>query len=86
MFSLFCRPDYKKIVSGEGLPIPTNPNERGDLIISFQIAFPLYLSAPVKSEIERIFTGASNNIAKSDNEYIHRSILDEKMRKMGELT
>ena len=37
-------PSTKKVISGEGLPLPKNPNRRGDLIVSFDIQFPLALN------------------------------------------
>ncbi|XP_011063187.1 PREDICTED: dnaJ homolog subfamily B member 13-like [Acromyrmex echinatior] len=37
-------PDYIKRVPGEGMPFPANPKQKGDLILKFNIEFPVYLS------------------------------------------
>lgn len=41
-----------KVVPGEGMPISTNPAEKGDLIIEFNIIFPTTLS-PERKEVVR---------------------------------
>ena len=37
-------PGYEKRVVGEGMPLVDEPNKFGDLIIQFQIQFPLKLT------------------------------------------
>jgi len=37
-------PTTKRIIKGEGLPLPKRPNVRGDLIVEFDIEFPRNLS------------------------------------------
>lgn len=64
---------------GEGMPFPTNPKQKGDLILRFNIEFPVYLPMYSKRHIKKAFevsrTGAENA------EYIHRLILANKMRR-----
>lgn len=46
------RPGYKKIVPGEGMPLSTDPSQKGDLIIEFNIEFPTSLT-PERKELAR---------------------------------
>uniref|UniRef100_A0A8C6U566 DnaJ heat shock protein family (Hsp40) member B13 n=1 Tax=Neogobius melanostomus TaxID=47308 RepID=A0A8C6U566_9GOBI len=46
-------PSYKKVVSGEGMPLPHNPSQKGDLIFTFDILFPEKLSAESKHLIKQ---------------------------------
>ncbi|XP_039309202.1 dnaJ homolog subfamily B member 13 [Solenopsis invicta] len=73
-------PDYVKRVPGEGMPIPANPKQKGNLILKFNIEFPVYLPLSNKHCIKKAFevscyTGVENA------EYVHRLILANKMRR-----
>lgn len=46
-------PGYKKVVTGEGMPITKNPEQRGDLIIEFNLQFPTSLTPDRKKMIQR---------------------------------
>ncbi|KAM9456419.1 dnaJ homolog subfamily B member 13 [Clarias gariepinus] len=46
-------PQYSKLVPGEGMPLPNNPAERGDLIIQFKTHFPQKLSPEKKLLIKQ---------------------------------
>ncbi|KAG7322605.1 hypothetical protein KOW79_013951 [Hemibagrus wyckioides] len=46
-------PQYNKLVSGEGMPLSSNPTARGDLIIHFNIQFPQKLSTEKKLLIKQ---------------------------------
>ncbi|VDP27278.1 unnamed protein product [Schistosoma mattheei] len=50
-------PNYEKVVPGEGMPLPDNPEKKGDLRIRFNIQFPKKLSGDQKLSIERAFFG-----------------------------
>jgi DnaJ family protein B protein 4 len=50
-------PGYTKIVKGEGMPLSKSPNERGDLIIKFNIGFPTHLNDRQKSAIKQALNG-----------------------------
>ncbi|CAI2734087.1 unnamed protein product [Schistosoma spindalis] len=50
-------PNYEKVVPGEGMPLPDNPEKKGDLRIRFNIQFPKKLSGDQKLNIERAFFG-----------------------------
>ncbi|XP_034538703.1 dnaJ homolog subfamily B member 13 [Notolabrus celidotus] len=45
-------PAYKKVVTGEGMPLSQNPSQRGHLIITFEVQFPEKLSAERKQLIK----------------------------------
>uniref|UniRef100_A0AAY5K4U5 J domain-containing protein n=1 Tax=Esox lucius TaxID=8010 RepID=A0AAY5K4U5_ESOLU len=49
-------PKYRKVVSGEGMPLSQEPSQRGDLIIQFETHFPQKLSAEEKSNIHKALT------------------------------
>ncbi|XP_043269384.1 dnaJ homolog subfamily B member 13-like [Venturia canescens] len=51
-------PEYEKIVPGEGLPLPLNPEQRGDLVIRFDIEFPIYMPMTSKSYLKKAFRTA----------------------------
>ncbi|CAL1680303.1 unnamed protein product [Lasius platythorax] len=72
-------PDYTKRVSGEGLPFPANPKQRGDLILRFNIEFPIYLPLFSKNHIKKAFEMSRTSV--ENVEYIHRLILANKMRR-----
>ncbi|XP_067463841.1 dnaJ homolog subfamily B member 13 [Thunnus thynnus] len=46
-------PAYKKVVTGEGMPLSQDPSQRGNLIITFDIQFPEKLSAERKYLIKQ---------------------------------
>ncbi|XP_076637178.1 dnaJ homolog subfamily B member 13 [Colletes latitarsis] len=71
-------PDYRKCILGEGLPLPETPKEKGNLIIMFNIEFPVYLPASSKNHIRRAFDVSDDS---SDAKYIHRLVLVNKIRK-----
>ncbi|XP_050786860.1 dnaJ homolog subfamily B member 13 isoform X3 [Gopherus flavomarginatus] len=45
-------PKYFKIVPGEGMPLPSNPTRKGDLVMYFDICFPERLT-PAKKQLLR---------------------------------
>lgn len=62
------------------MPIPANPKQKGNLILKFNIEFPVYLPLSNKHCIKKAFevscyTGVENA------EYVHRLILANKMRR-----
>nr|XP_012139817.1 PREDICTED: dnaJ homolog subfamily B member 1-like [Megachile rotundata] len=71
-------PNYRKYVPSEGLPFPENPKEKGDLIITFNIEFPVYLPVSNKAYVKKAFD-TSEDI--KHTEYVHRLILASKMRR-----
>ena len=48
------RPGMQKTVPGEGMPLVADPSRRGNLIISFDIAFPEALSEDQKTSLQAI--------------------------------
>lgn len=53
MCALNIRPGYSRTIPGEGMPHVDNPNERGDLIIEFDIEFPKSLTLESKDYVKR---------------------------------
>ncbi|XP_034406855.1 dnaJ homolog subfamily B member 13-like [Cyclopterus lumpus] len=49
-------PSYHKVVTGEGMPLSQDPDQRGNLIITFDIQFPKKLSADRKYLIKQALT------------------------------
>lgn len=74
---IFSRPDYTKRTPGEGMPFPENPKQKGDLILKFNIEFPIYLPLSNKNQIKKAFEEFRTSIER--DEYI--LILINKMRR-----
>ncbi|CAJ1064196.1 dnaJ homolog subfamily B member 13 [Xyrichtys novacula] len=49
-------PTYKKVVPGQGMPLPQDPSQRGNLIITFDVKFPEKLSAESRQLIKQALT------------------------------
>ena len=47
-------PHSVKTVPGQGLPLPKEPCKRGNLLISFDIQFPEYLSQTTKDKLQEL--------------------------------
>lgn len=47
----------RKVISSEGMPHSRNPQQRGDLILEFDVTFPDSLTAEQKKKIVTIFSG-----------------------------
>ena len=47
------RPNSHKVVRGEGMPLPKNPSQRGNLIVKFDIAFPSHISEDKRALLRR---------------------------------
>jgi len=75
----YLRPDYTKCVPGEGMPFLANPKQKGDLILRFNIEFPVYLSLTNKNYIKKAFEVSHTDVENA--EYVHRLILANKMRR-----
>ncbi|XP_014861089.1 dnaJ homolog subfamily B member 4 isoform X2 [Poecilia latipinna] len=47
------KPGMRKIVAGQGLPLPKNPDQRGDLVVEFDVNFPETLPGNAKDVLKR---------------------------------
>jgi DnaJ family protein B protein 4 len=47
-------PNYEEIVSKEGMPIPKDPKQKGNLRIKFNIKFPTRLTSEQKAGIKKL--------------------------------
>ncbi|MEQ2222161.1 hypothetical protein ILYODFUR_023182 [Ilyodon furcidens] len=47
------KPGMRKIVAGQGLPLPKNPEQRGDLVVEFDVNFPDALPGNAKDVLKR---------------------------------
>lgn len=49
-------PKTVKTISGAGMPISKSPGERGDLVISFDVAFPSYLQQEKRERLRELLS------------------------------
>lgn len=49
-------PSYEEVVKGEGMPIPKDPSNKGNLRIKFNIKFPSRLTSEQKAGIKRLLS------------------------------
>lgn len=47
-----CRPGYKRRIPGQGMPLMSNPEKYGDLIIEFDVEYPNSLNSDQKLYIK----------------------------------
>ncbi|XP_030753633.1 dnaJ homolog subfamily B member 13-like isoform X2 [Sitophilus oryzae] len=72
-------PVYEKIVENEGLPILDKYPEKGDLIIKFNIIFPIYLPRTCKDMLKKAFSLAKSAGGRDQYESINKLVLTDKM-------
>lgn len=73
----FYRPSYEKTVENEGLPILDKYPLKGDLILRFDIVFPVYLTRASKDLIKSAF--AVSQVGKDSHEAINKLVLADKI-------
>lgn len=58
----FCsRPGYKKRIPGHGMPLMTDPDKYGDIIIDFVVEYPIGLSPDQKLFIKEALINYPNH-------------------------
>ncbi|ENN76320.1 hypothetical protein D910_04370 [Dendroctonus ponderosae] len=70
-------PTYEKTVENEGLPILDKYPLKGDLILRFDIVFPVYLTRTSKDLIKNAF--AVSQVGKDSHEAINKLVLADKI-------
>ncbi|KAK2588147.1 hypothetical protein KPH14_004197 [Odynerus spinipes] len=65
-------PELRKVIEGEGLPLPENIKERGNLILGFNVEFPIYLSIISKDYVHKALESPATSDAIENAEYVHR--------------
>lgn len=61
------------------MPILENPNEKGNLIIKFNVQFPTYLPKTSKNLIEKGFKMARIGGGRDQHEMINKMVLADKI-------
>ncbi|KAI4465607.1 dnaj subfamily c member [Holotrichia oblita] len=75
-------PGYEKIVIGEGMPILENPQERGDLVIRFNVEYPPYLPKASRNLMLKAFYLAKIGGGKNQQEMINKMVLADKIMRV----
>ena len=57
-FDEIISPQTRRVIPGKGMPIGGNPNNRGDLIVTFEIEFPEELTLDKKKQIVKLLKAA----------------------------
>merc|ERR1712137_1319330 len=47
-------PNYTKRVAGEGMPLPRNPSQKGDIVLKFNVRWPTHLSDEQKQQLANL--------------------------------
>ncbi|XP_038640478.1 LOW QUALITY PROTEIN: dnaJ homolog subfamily B member 1-like [Scyliorhinus canicula] len=53
-FKDVIQPGSQRRIASEGLPLPKQPDRRGDLVIEFHVRFPESLSSPTKDKLKEL--------------------------------
>ncbi|XP_023012065.2 dnaJ homolog subfamily B member 13 [Leptinotarsa decemlineata] len=75
-------PGYEKLVENEGMPILDQYPSKGNLIIRFNIYFPLYLSQSSKEVLKKGFHLARLGGGTSQHEVINKLVLADKIMRV----
>ncbi|XP_066999256.2 dnaJ homolog subfamily B member 13 [Anabrus simplex] len=76
-------PDFEKIVEDEGMPFMENPEQRGNLIIKFEIDFPAYLPRTSKNLVNKAWYMASLNGGVGSPERTYQMIMKDKLARIA---
>jgi len=60
-FYTFFRPGFKKRIPGQGMPLMSNPDKYGDMIIEFDVDYPNALNSDQKLFIKEALINNQNN-------------------------
>ncbi len=57
---IYFRPGFKKRIPGQGMPLMSNPDKYGDMIIEFDVEYPTGLDSDQKSYIKEALVNNQN--------------------------
>jgi DnaJ-class molecular chaperone len=60
MLLILFRPGFKKRIPGQGMPLMSNPDKYGDMIIEFDVEYPTGLDIDQKSYIKEALVNNPN--------------------------
>lgn len=72
-------PGYEKVVENEGMPILEQFPEKGNLVIRFNIEFPIYLPKNCKEILRKGFNLAKVSMERYQHEAINKFVLADKI-------
>lgn len=75
-------PGYEKMVENEGMPIVDKPNERGNLIIRFNVIYPPHLPKASKSLLKKAFYLSKIGGGHKQQEMINKLVLADKIMRV----
>ena len=79
---LTCSPGYEKVVEGEGMPLEETPDIKGNLIIRFDVQYPLYLPKASRDLIGKAFHLAKVGGWDDQKEMINKLVLADKIMRV----
>jgi DnaJ family protein B protein 13 len=69
---IFFRPGYKKRIPGQGMPLISNPDKYGDMIIEFNVEYPTGLDTEQKFHIKEALINNQTNKKQHHHQSHHR--------------
>lgn len=71
------RPGFKKRIPGQGMPLMSNPDKFGDMIIEFDVEYPNALNSDQKLYIKEALVNHHNNKKQQQNQNRKKAVTNE---------